>query len=87
MFRIPTVCNSNPETTVWCHSNERIHGRALGKKSHDMFGAFGCSSCHDWYDIQSRRLVDPIERKASFNEAMIRTWIYLFENNHIKVTA
>ncbi len=47
---IPLTCNSTPETTVWCHSNRLRHGKGVGKKSLVIFGAYGCSSCHDVYD-------------------------------------
>ena len=43
-------CNHNPETTVWCHSNKQRHGKGKGIKAHDIFGFYGCSGCHDWYD-------------------------------------
>lgn len=49
-LQIPGVCNGNRETTVWCHSNKQCHGKGFGKKSLDLFGAFGCSACHDVYD-------------------------------------
>lgn len=49
-IQIPGACNGNPETTVFCHSNKSIHGKGVGKKSHDLFGAFGCTGCHDVYD-------------------------------------
>lgn len=49
-IRIPGVCNRNPETTVWCHSNGSASGKGIGMKSPDLLGAYGCSSCHDVYD-------------------------------------
>ncbi len=48
-------CNGNPETTIWCHSNHEEHGKSMGGKSHDIFGFYGCSDCHQWYDIASRQ--------------------------------
>ena len=52
---IPSVCNYNPETVVWCHSNDQHYGKGLGLKAHDEFGAYGCSSCHAVYDRQATR--------------------------------
>lgn len=49
-FQIPGVCNGNPETTVWAHSNKQRHGKGRGLKAHDIFGAYACSACHEWYD-------------------------------------
>lgn len=44
------ACNHDPRTTVWCHSNQQRHGKGKGIKAHDIFGFYGCSGCHDWYD-------------------------------------
>jgi hypothetical protein len=49
-LRIPGVCNGNPETVVWCHLNGQEYGKGMGHKSHDLFGFYGCSNCHDLYD-------------------------------------
>ena len=49
-IRIPGVCNRNPETVVWCHANGSAAGKGIGMKSHDLLGAYGCSSCHDVVD-------------------------------------
>lgn len=48
MYRIPGVCNHNPETTVWCHSDALEDNKAKGTKSDDDLGAFGCSACHEY---------------------------------------
>ena len=53
-IQIPGACNGNPKTTVWCHSNKSCHGKGVGKKSLDLFGAYGCSACHDVYDRRRR---------------------------------
>lgn len=47
-FRIPGVCNYNPETTVYCHTNRLKDGKGMGIKSKK--GAHGCSCCHDVVD-------------------------------------
>jgi hypothetical protein len=45
-FRIVGVCNWNPETTVWCHSNESVDGKGAGLKARDEEGAYGsCVPC------------------------------------------
>ncbi|PRC92654.1 nuclease domain-containing protein [Solimicrobium silvestre] len=49
-FRFPAICNYNPETTVWCHSNEIEDGKGAGLKARDEEGAYGCSACHAFYD-------------------------------------
>lgn len=52
-FRIPDVCNYNPETTVYCHTNRLQDGKGMGVKSKK--GAYGCSSCHDVVDGRAPR--------------------------------
>ena len=43
-FRIPGVCNGNPETTVLCHAPHPDKG--MGIKGPDSWAAYGCSDCH-----------------------------------------
>ena len=49
-LRFPEVCNGNPETTVWCHSNRLADGKGMGLKARDEEGCYGCSACHAWLD-------------------------------------
>lgn len=49
-LQVPGVCNGDPATTVWCHLNGLEFGKGTGHKGHDIFGFYGCSSCHDAYD-------------------------------------
>jgi hypothetical protein len=67
-IRIIDVCNHNPETTVWSHWPGLAGGRALGKKSIDLCGAYACSACHD--------VVDERVRAPSFmtREAVLVDW-------------
>jgi len=50
LFRIPGVCNFDPETTVACHSNLSIHGKAGARKADDEYSAWGCFTCHSHID-------------------------------------
>jgi len=51
--RIPGVCNFDPDTTVLAHY--RLAGLCgMGLKSHDLFGAWACSSCHDEIDRRTQ---------------------------------
>lgn len=53
-FRIPGICNHNPETSVWAHVNRGgISG--VGQKAPDICGGIACSSCHDVIDGRSPR--------------------------------
>jgi hypothetical protein len=49
-LRFPGICNRNPETTAWCHSNRLADGKGLGLKAPDEQGCYGCSDCHAWLD-------------------------------------
>jgi len=53
-FRIPGICNRNPETTVFCHGPDKL--RAKSRKSPDYWGGYGCSDCHKILD--ERRVED-----------------------------
>ena len=59
-------CNHDPATTVAAHSNAREHGKAMGRKSHDIFICFACSACHDFYDGRVRYTYSPKERHDLF---------------------
>ncbi len=54
-INLPGICNYNPETVVWCHSNRYEHGKGMGLKAKDEHGAYGCSECHATYDRQRKR--------------------------------
>lgn len=77
------VCNKNPEATVWCHSNQTIHGKGMGIKAHDCFGAFGCSSCHAEID-QGRNLTRD-EKLNYMDMARDRTLLKLWQQGFLKV--
>lgn len=44
------MCNGDPDTVVWCHSDMQIHGKGRGIKARLPFGFYGCSGCNFWYD-------------------------------------
>lgn len=79
-IRIPDVCNFNPETTVFCH----LGGGGMARKSSDIHGAYGCSSCHDEVDGRTMKS-DRDYVKRCFYEALIRTQIILIEKGLIKI--
>jgi Protein of unknown function (DUF1364) len=54
-IRLPGVCNHNPETVVWAHSNRSRDGKGMGKKANDENGAYACYNCHMVYDRQHKR--------------------------------
>lgn len=84
-MQVPSVCNCNPETTVAAHSGKGEDGAGKGIKSHDVFIAYMCSSCHDYYDgrIQIEALKD--DKLFFFHRAMKRTWLLLIDAGIIKI--
>lgn len=78
-IRIPGVCNGNPETTVLCHLN----GAGMGMKHPDLFGAFGCSSCHDEVDRRTTTY-DYVSVRHDHLEAVIKTQAIWLKEGLIK---
>lgn len=71
-LRIPGICNWNPETTVWCHSNESVDGKGMGIKARDVEGCYGCSACHAYYDGGYTALgIDRETVRRQFNDARV----------------
>ena len=50
LLRVGGVCIGGTETTVACHSNLSIHGKAGARKANDEYHAPGCFACHSWLD-------------------------------------
>ena len=79
-IRIVGVCNGNSETVVLCH----LGGGGMGMKRDDMFGAFGCSSCHDAIDGRSKVTgYSTYELYAHHLEGVIRTQEIWLEDSSI----
>ena len=84
-FRIPGVCNGNPDTTVLCHLPDESHG--MGRKSDDISAAYGCSSCHDVLDGRISNAGWDGEKNKDWymRRATIRTWRRMIESGIIKI--
>lgn len=48
--RIPGVCNSRQDTSVWAHIRSNRFGAGMGLKPPDVCGLIACSACHDVID-------------------------------------
>jgi hypothetical protein len=82
-IRIPGVCNGNSETVVLCHlNNKRLFGVGTGQKVPDMFGAWGCNSCHDVVD--GRVEVQEMMTTMMFYEGVFRTQNILLSEDKLK---
>lgn len=84
-MRLFKVCNADPETTVWAHSNLPKDGKGAAYKAHDCFGAYMCSACHDEFDGRTNILGLGADAKETiFNDAMKRSWLRLLKRGVIK---
>lgn len=79
-IRIPGVCNGNPETVVHCHLN----GAGMGTKHPDLFGARGCSACHDAVDLRVKTQYTYDELRLMHLDGMVRTQVQLMDEGLIK---
>jgi hypothetical protein len=50
LLQVPGVCQPDPTTTVACHSNQSVHGKAGARKADDHWHVHGCAACHRWLD-------------------------------------
>jgi len=50
LLRVPGVCVGGTESTVACHSNLSVHGKAGARKADDCYTVWGCAACHRWLD-------------------------------------
>ncbi len=81
--RLGGICNHNPETVVFCHISGVRHGHGVGIKT--IFGAYGCSSCHDALDGRVKTQYNAIELKNAFYEAVLETLNKLNEKGLVKI--
>jgi hypothetical protein len=80
------MCNGNPETVVWCHSNFHEHGKGVGLKAHDVFGFYGCSGCHQWFDHDSKRYAEGLaDRRDYYQRAHDKSIVRAIEKGVIRV--
>jgi hypothetical protein len=49
-MQIPGICNRDPATVVWAHSNNAVDGKGAGIKARDEEGCYACFTCHSFYD-------------------------------------
>ena len=76
------MCNQYRPLSM-AHSNQSRHGKSAGKKSSDAAIAMLCLECHDGLDNGSRWV--KAERVERWNEAFIKTMIWLIENEYLIV--
>ena len=79
LIRLPGVCNRDSATTVLCHFRMAgLSGYAV--KPHDIFAAWGCSSCHAYVDSHHDALT-----QLAFAQAVFRTQQKLIDMGELDV--
>lgn len=79
--RLPSICNGNPETTVFAHLN----GGGIGTKASDLHGCFACSDCHHWLDGGYTKTHSRDERDFEHLIAMKNTQLLLMRMGLIQL--
>ncbi|MDR6453910.1 nuclease domain-containing protein [Variovorax paradoxus] len=74
LLQVPGVCHPDPATTVACHSNQSVHGKAGARKADDQYSVYGCSACHTWLDQGPAPAAEKIERFAAAHRRMVAIW-------------
>ena len=78
---MPGVCNGDSSTVVLCH----ISGGGFGRKQNDLFGAHGCSACHDEVDGRTMKILDRTKVRLWHLDGVIRTQQLLIDEGVINV--
>ena len=84
-FRIPGVCNGNPETSVFCHDRRGLLGKSL--RPDDTNGAIGCFACHNVMDGRAPKPPGwmPEDEAYYWNRAKNETLRYWFTSGIVVV--
>ena len=75
------VCNGDTDTVVLAH----LPGGGMGRKQHDLLGAWACSSCHDVVDGRAALPLPKELLDLMFLEGVIRTQAILLEEGLILI--
>lgn len=74
--------NYDRQRLCLAHSNKAEDGRGMGLKSHDIYGAYLCDTCHTYVDNDMRsKSMRSDYHKAAWANTM-RWWI---ENGHVGI--
>lgn len=74
LLLVPGVCQPDPATTVACHSNQSVHGKAGARKADDQWHVYGCAACHRWLDQGPAPAVEKVERFGAAHRWMVSIW-------------
>ena len=74
LLQVPGVCRPDLATTVACHSNQSVHGKAGARKADDQWHVHGCATCHRWLDQGPAPAAEKVERFAAAHRRMVAIW-------------
>lgn len=77
-IRLPNICNGNSATTVFCHLSGVRFGHGVGIKT--LFGAYGCSSCHDAIDGRIKSDLSQDYIKLAHKDGVFETLLHIIKN-------
>jgi hypothetical protein len=75
LLQVPGTCSGDTATTVACHSNWSVHGKAGARKADDQYTVYGCFACHTWLDQGPAPAAEKIERFAAAHRWMVAIWL------------
>ena len=74
LLLVPGVCRGGTDTTVACHSNQAVHGKAGARKADDQWHVHGCDACHRWLDQGPAPAAEKVERFDAAHRWMVAIW-------------
>ncbi|MEZ2297263.1 nuclease domain-containing protein [Variovorax sp. RCC_210] len=74
LLQVPDTCTGDTATTVACHSNWSVHGKAGARKADDQWSVWGCVRCHRWLDQGPAPAAEKVERFAAAHRWMVAIW-------------
>ncbi len=74
LLQVPGVCRPDPATTVACHSNQSVHGKAGARPADDQWHVYGCAPCHRWLDQGPAPAAEKVERFGAAHRWMVAIW-------------
>ena len=77
------ACDADDGTIVWAHSNSSRHGKGMGIKAHDLFGAYLCHKCHADFDGSARNFFDANEKELWFKRQWEKSMIIACEKGYL----
>ena len=80
-------CGVNNGTTVLCHyfgARRHSYGGGMGRKGHDVVGAWLCFDCHQTMDRESKDKSNRWLHSEEFLHLCALTWVRLWEQGKVR---